>query len=1175
MNTKKKPVVKPVSTKQKKSIAKVARPKPGIPLDGTQRKLAEGALQDAREDMEKVIGKARINKEKQAAELATANKELAFQKEEKEKRAAELAIANKELAFNINERKQAEEALLVSEARYRPLLDAMLEGCQIIGFDWRYLYVNDAVTQHGHQPKEILLGHTMMEVYPGIENTELFAALRRCMNGRTPQQMENEFAYPDGMKGWFELSIQPVPEGIFILSIDITRRKRAEETIHTLARFPSENPNPVLRIARDGILLYCNPAALTLLKKWKLRVGKPAPEVLKNLTNEALETETTKTVDIPCGDCIFSIAIAPAPEGEYINLYARDVTARVQADQQLKEREALLNEVGVIAKIGGWEMDITTGKATWSKGTYDIVEIDYNKPVPGLHEHVGYYLPEYREMIESRMNALIETKQPMKFEAVLKTAKGNMKWCQALGEAVVKDGKLIKLRGTFQDITERKRAEEALASSEQFLSNVIEQSPVSLWISDSEGTLIKMNQACRELFGITDEEAVGKYNLLKDNLIEAQGFMALVGDVFEKGEIARFTIDYDIPRVEHIEVKEGTHRILDVVISPIKDIHGILTNVLVQHKDITELKQAEEQIKRLNTDLEAMIEKRTAQLKETLELNQKMIEVSSIGIFACRADGPCIIANPAIARISGAPVETMLQLNFRKMESWKKNGLFDKAEAALATGEEQRAETHLITTFGKDVWLNYYFTTFTSNNRLHFLMLVEDITERKKAEEELMKYHEHLEEMVKTRTEELRKAMDDLARSNTELEQRVADRTAQLQTANKQLESELAERARVEDAIRESENRFQSLSEASLEAIVIHDDGILLSANSQYSKMFGYAPEELPGKQVIPLTVAPEAIEAMRKEIATGGEGPYESTGLRKGGTRFPMEIRVREVEYKGRKARVAAIMDITERKKAEEELMKYHEHLEEMVKTRTDDLRKAMDDLARSNTELERFAYVASHDLQEPLRMVTSYLQLLERRYKDQLDGEALEFINYAVDGSTRMKTLINDLLAYSRVGTRGKEFTLTDCEDILERVLSTLQVSIKESQARVTHDPLPKLIADDTQLEMLFQNLIGNAIKFHGEKPPRVHVGVKKDEKNWIFSVSDNGIGIDPQFFERIFIIFQRLHNREDYPGTGIGLAISKRIVERHGGRIWIESQPEKGSTFFFTLPIIGESK
>jgi light-regulated signal transduction histidine kinase (bacteriophytochrome) len=177
-------------------------------------------------------------------------------------------------------------------------------------------------------------------------------------------------------------------------------------------------------------------------------------------------------------------------------------------------------------------------------------------------------------------------------------------------------------------------------------------------------------------------------------------------------------------------------------------------------------------------------------------------------------------------------------------------------------------------------------------------------------------------------------------------------------------------------------------------------------------------------------------------------------------------------------------------------------------------------------------------------------------------------------VDGSNRMKTLINDLLAYSRVGTRGKEFALTDCEEVLERVLSNLEVSIAESQGKVTHDPLPSVIADDVQLESLFQNLIGNAIKFHGKKPPRIHVGIKKDEKNWVFSVSDNGIGIDPQYFERIFIIFQRLHNRQEYPGTGIGLAISKRIVERHGGRLWIESQPGRGSTFYFTLPMKGES-
>jgi PAS domain S-box-containing protein len=231
--------------------------------------------------------------------------------------------------------------------------------------------------------------------------------------------------------------------------------------------------------------------------------------------------------------------------------------------------------------------------------------------------------------------------------------------------------------------------------------------------------------------------------------------------------------------------------------------------------------------------------------------------------------------------------------------------------------------------------------------------------------------------------------------------------------------------------------------------------------------------------------------------------------------------------------------------------------------------LSKLTQELARSNVELERFAYVASHDLQEPLRMVTSYLQLLERRYKPKLDGDALDFINYAVDGSQRMKTLITELLAYSRVSTRGRDPTPVDCNDVLAHVCQSLAVMIAETHAIVTHDNLPVIQADVTQLDQLFQNLIGNALKFHGSETPRIHVGVEQRTAEWLFSVRDNGIGIDPQYFERIFIIFQRLHSRSEFPGTGIGLAISKRIVERHGGRIWIESEPGKGSTFFFTMP------
>ncbi len=230
--------------------------------------------------------------------------------------------------------------------------------------------------------------------------------------------------------------------------------------------------------------------------------------------------------------------------------------------------------------------------------------------------------------------------------------------------------------------------------------------------------------------------------------------------------------------------------------------------------------------------------------------------------------------------------------------------------------------------------------------------------------------------------------------------------------------------------------------------------------------------------------------------------------------------------------------------------------------------LQDTLSELERSNSELQQFAYVASHDLQEPLRMVSNYVKLLERRYKKKLDSDADEFIAYAADGAKRMQTLINDLLQYSRVGSRGKPFAPTDCESVLDQVLAILQVAIAGSGAQIIRSPLPTVLADQTQLAQLFQNLIDNALKFKGDETPLIHISASQDRDHWLFSVRDNGIGIDPQYYDRIFVIFQRLHGREEYPGTGIGLAICKKIVERHGGQIWLESNGDRGATFFFTL-------
>jgi PAS domain S-box-containing protein len=356
----------------------------------------------------------------------------------------------------------------------------------------------------------------------------------------------------------------------------------------------------------------------------------------------------------------------------------------------------------------------------------------------------------------------------------------------------------------------------------------------------------------------------------------------------------------------------------------------------------------------------------------------------------------------------------------------------------------------------------------------------------------------------------------------------------------------------------QAEERFRLVVEAAPVAMIMVDErGKIQIANSHTREMFGYQSEELIGKSVellVPERLRPKHpgfrqsyfAEPQARAMGVG----RDLFGLRKDGEEIPVEIGLNPMQTADELFILAAIIDITERKKNEVEM------------------KRSIDELARSNAELEQFAYVASHDLQEPLRMVSSYMQLLARRYQGKLDKDADEFIAFAVDGAGRMKTLINDLLTFSRVGTRGKELVPIKLDDVFNRAIHTMEVTLEESDAQITHDPLPQVLADEGQMLQLFQNLLGNALKFRGDATPKVHVGARRDKDRWLLYVRDNGIGIDPQFWERIFVIFQRLHNREEYEGTGIGLAICRKIVERHGGHIWVESEPGKGSTFYFTL-------
>lgn len=383
---------------------------------------------------------------------------------------------------------------------------------------------------------------------------------------------------------------------------------------------------------------------------------------------------------------------------------------------------------------------------------------------------------------------------------------------------------------------------------------------------------------------------------------------------------------------------------------------------------------------------------------------------------------------------------------------------------------------------------------------------------------------------------------------------------------------DISERKRAEDNLEQSKVLLAALNQR-LQNLVDNVPGIVYESTIDIDKneqsynfmsdyvetLLGYTPEKWKSnprfwEELIPPSDLEEAIADAEVSYEAGKPGQTEFRSLDKNG-----EIRHLEAYFhfiptdKNTVKSYGVIMDITERKQSEITIAKYTEELH------------------RSNEELEQFAYVASHDLQEPLRKISSYLQLIEDRYADRLDEDGKEFINYAVDGALRMKQLINDLLLYSRVQRNKGKFSLVNVEEVLDTVLEDLALSIEENQAEITHDPLPEITSNRGQLCQLFQNLIANAIKFRNQDvSPIVHIGVEKQDDVWQFCVRDNGIGMQPDYFERIFVIFQRLHSRKKYAGTGIGLAICKRIVQNHGGRIWLESEVGHGTTFYFTFPI-----
>lgn len=771
-----------------------------------------------------------------------------------------------------------------------------------------------------------------------------------------------------------------------------------------------------------------------------------------------------------------------------------------------------------------------------------------------------------------------------------------------------------------RDINERKQAEKALIRSENKFRTLAENSPDIIIRFDRQSRYMYVNPATAEVYGYSQEEIIGKTNTeLGMDPEHVKLWEEYHQKVFTTGKPEKIEFQYISP--------QGKEYYFNTSIVP-EFVNGKVASVLAISHDISEIKAAESRLKETLDNLEELVKERTSEvekaynsLKESERSLSEAQRMAHLGNWEWNIITNELYWSDEIYRIferSPQEFEATYDAFLEYIHPEDRDYVIKAVKEAL-NGKNYNINHRITLSSGEERIVHEQAEVIFNGENVPVRMrgTVQDITEHKRAEKALKlanAYNRSLieasidpfvtigpdgkitdvnnstefvtgysrEELIGTDFSdyftEPEKAKEGyqhvflkglVQNYPLEIQHKDGHITPVLYNASVYRDEagevigifaaarDISEQKKAEEALRLSNLYNRSLIEASMDPLVtIGPDGKITDLNKATELVTGYSRNELIGTDFSDYFTESEKASTGYRQAFTEGE-------VRD----YPLEIQHRNGHitpvlynasiYKDEAGEVigvfAAARDITERKKAEELL------------------KLKLEELARSNAELEQFAYVSSHDLQEPLRMIASYLQLLQRKYQGKLDDKADKYIYFAVDGASRMQNLINDLLEFSRVTTKAREFEPTDCKFVLDQVLFDLDVSIKENKASIFYGSLPVVMADPIQFNQVFQNLISNAIRFRSEKDPEIEISAEKKADQWLFSVKDNGIGIDPKFSDRIFEVFKRLHKREEYPGTGIGLSICKKIIERHGGQIWLESEPGKGSTFYFTLPII----
>lgn len=794
----------------------------------------------------------------------------------------------------------------------------------------------------------------------------------------------------------------------------------------------------------------------------------------------------------------------------------RDIDDIKRAEEEIRRNEAELAEAQAIAHVGSWNWDIAADEVHWSDELYRIYGV-----APGTSLTYNDFLdrlpPEDRERVERIVRRAYETGRPFDFQHDIVRPDGQVRTIQARGRVLRDDdGRPVRMSGTGQDVTDRVRVERELRRSGESYRMLAENVNEMIIRFTPEGVVTYASPAALRILGYDPGEVVGREGR---EFLHSQDLERVV-------EAHRSMLHGDDPpavlsRMMH---KDGYPVWLETTTRAIRNPEtGDVESIVAVSRDVTENVRAARTSRVLH---EVAVAANEADSSRAALQTALALVCEHTGWPYGHAHVP---AHQGIGR-QGALDIWHVDDPARHARLRAVMGMTRLAEGEGILGVALKGGTvHWCTDVRRDP--NFMRPAMAQHLGIHAAFAFPI-----RSGDETIAVLEFFSEQPEERDETKVRLLDSIG--------------AQL--------GEVLRRKRVEQALRTSEERFRALAESASDAIVtIDQQGAVVHCNQSTERIFGYTCDELMGQPIDRLLV--ERVP----QGDTGGYQPYlieeghldgraiEVNGRRKDGEHIPLEMSLAKWETEEGMFVTGILRDIASRKAAESALA------------------EKMEELAHSNAELALFTYIASHDLREPLRTVGSNIQLLERQLGSSMGADAGKQFGFAMGGVRRMQALIDDLLVYTRVGTEGKPFERIDAQEAVEEAMTALSGAIEETGAKIEIGRLPHVIADRFQFVQLFQNLLSNAIKFHRQKPPRIAIEASADDSNWTFTVRDRGIGIDPRYADQVFAIFQRLHSGTEYPGTGIGLAVCRKIVERHGGSIWVEPDAEGGSAFRFTIP------